>query len=313
MSPFASYFVTFVVLASLVGYILLLWGTSKIKIGKDDDEETGHSWDGITELNSPLPKWWFWTFLAVSIWAIGFVFAYPALGNNEGFLGWTKEKQYEEALQLTDKKYSEYYATITNGPIEEIAQNPATIQTGQRLFLNNCAVCHGSDAGGAVGYPSLRDSDWLYGGEPAAIIHSIAQGRRGVMPTQADPLMVFAENNGLNKDTIIDDTAEYVLSLSGNGEPNAAGEKAYQNVCAACHAPDGTGLAAVGGPNLTDDIWLYGTGDNAVENLRSIVLTSIYNGRQNVMPAHADILSEEKIKTLAAYIYSLSQENPSAQ
>lgn len=308
MSQFASFFVTAVVLISLISYLLLVWGTSKMKTGKKENEEMGHEWDGITELNSPLPKWWYWTFLGLTVWAIGFVFYYPALGNSKGIANWTAEKQYQEDVQATNAKYKEYFASINRGTLEEVAKNPEAIQTGKRLFLNNCSVCHGSDAAGAVGYPNLADNDWLYGGDAEVILQSITNGRTGLMPAQRDTLEAFAKSNNLDANTVVDDTVDYVLALAGKGESNPAGEKAFNGVCAACHTPAGTGMLALGAPNLTDNIWLYDTGEGSVDSLRHTILTSINDGRNGVMPAHKDILSEHKIKTLAAYIYSLSNK-----
>lgn len=307
MSNFASIFVSAVVLLSLLSYILLLWGTSKMKTGKKNTEDMGHEWDGIKELNSPLPKWWFYTFAGLTIWAIGFVFYYPALGNYKGIGDWTEAKQYEEEVQATNKKYDEYYESITTGTIAEMAKNPKTLQTGRRLFLNNCAVCHGSAAVGTQGFPNLTDKDWLFGGSVEAIEQSIAEGRNGLMPPQAQGLKDFAKASGLNPDTVVDDVTEYVMSLSGRGKENAAGKQAYA-LCAACHKPDGTGMHALGAPNLTDDIWLYDSGELSDESLRSTIMQSIEEGRTGVMPAHKEILSKEKIRTLAAYIYSLSNQ-----
>lgn len=308
MSNTAQIFVIAVVMLSLLSYLWLLWGSSRFKAGEQLGEEMDHSWDGIKELNSPLPKWWFWTFVILTIWAIGFVFYYPAMGNYKGVAEWTEVKQYNEEVQATNRKYDEYYASITSGSIEEMAKNPQALKTGRRLFLNNCAVCHGSAASGAQGYPDLTDKDWLYGGEAQTVLQSITNGRGGVMPAQAASILAIAKSQNLNADTAIADTIEYTLSLSGNGDANPNGQKIFSMVCAACHMADGTGMKALGAPNLTDNIWLYDTGEKTRESLTSLIETNINNGRSGVMPAHKEILSEEKIKTLAAYIYSLSNQ-----
>lgn len=308
MSNTAQIFVIAVVMLSLLSYLWLLWGSSRFKAGEQLGEEMDHSWDGIKELNSPLPKWWFWTFAILTIWAIGFVFYYPAMGNYKGLAEWTEVKQYNEEVQATNRKYDEYYASITSGSIEEMAKNPQALKTGRRLFLNNCAVCHGSAASGAQGYPDLTDKDWLYGGEAQTVLQSITNGRGGVMPAQAASILAIAKSQNLNADTAIADTIEYTLSLSGNGDANPNGQKIFSMVCAACHMADGTGMKALGAPNLTDNIWLYDTGEKTRESLTSLIETNINNGRSGVMPAHKEILSEEKIKTLAAYIYSLSNQ-----
>lgn len=308
MSNFASIFVIVVVIGSLLAYIALLLGTGKLGPGEKIGEEMGHAWDGIKEFNNPLPKWWYWTWLICIFWGFGFAAYYPALGNFKGLSGWTEAKQYDEEVQATNKKYDEYYASITKGSIEEMAKNPQALKTGRRLFLNNCAVCHGSAAVGAESFPDLTDNDWLWGGKAETILQSITNGRNGVMPAQRESVIAIAKAQGLNADTAVDDTADYVLSLSGHGKANPAGEKIFSMVCAACHTPAGTGMQALGAPNLTDDTWLYDSGEQSEESLRSVVLTSINEGRSGVMPAHSEILGEEKIKTLAAYVYSLSNQ-----
>ncbi len=283
MSNAAQIFVITIVMLSLFGYIVLLWSSSKMKAGVKLGEEMKHEWDGIKELNSPLPRWWFWTFLACIIWG-------------------------EEEVKDTNEKYNAYYSAITKGSIEEMAKDPRVIKTGRRLFVNNCAVCHGSAANGSQSFPNLTDKDWLYGGESQTILQTITSGRNGVMPAQRASIEAIAKSQGLNAETAVDDTVDYVLSLSGNGAPNEAGQKIFSMVCAACHTPAGTGMKALGAPNLTDNIWLYDTGEQSLESLRSTVLTSIEEGRSGIMPAHKEILSEDKIKTLAAYVYSLSNK-----
>ncbi|MGY0399589.1 MAG: cytochrome-c oxidase, cbb3-type subunit III [Ostreibacterium sp.] len=306
MSNTAQIFVITVVLLSLLSYLFLLWTTSKMKTGEDEAEEMKHEFDGIKEFNTPMPKWWFWTFLAAIVWAIGFVFYYPALGNFKGFGNWTGVKQYNEEIQATNKKYNEYYASMTKGSIEEISTKPQVVKTGRRLFLNNCAVCHGSDAHGALGFPNLTDNDWLYGGKGKTIEKTITDGRHGNMPSQRQAVIDYAKANKLNTGTIIDDTVNYILSLSGHGKANPAGKQVFANICAACHTPAGTGMAALGSANLTDNIWLYDTGERSKESLVNTIITSINHGRSGLMPAHKEILGNEKIKLLAAYVYSLS-------
>ncbi len=308
MSNLAQYFVITLVIISLTAHILLLWGSSKMKTGVGLGEEMKHEWDGIKELNSPLPRWWFWTFLACIVWGLGFAFYYPALGNYPGISGWTKAKQYEEEVKTTNQKYDSYYKAITNASVEEMAKDPRVVKTGRRLFLNNCAVCHGSAANGSQGFPNLTDNDWLYGGEANTILQSITNGRNGTMPAQRASIEAIAKSQGLNAETAVDDTVDYVLSLSGHGKPNEAGQKIFSMVCAACHTPAATGMKALGAPNLTDNVWLYDTGEQSEESLRNTVLTTIEEGRMGVMPAHREILGEEKIKTLAAYVYSLSNQ-----
>lgn len=308
LSNTASIFIIAVVLISFTAYVLLLLGTSKMKTGIKTGDEMGHEWDGIKELNSPLPKWWFWTFLGSIIVGTFLVFYYPALGNFVGLGHWTQQEQYKEEVQATNRKYDEYYASITKGSIEDISKNSQAMDTGHRLFLNNCAVCHGSDGQGSQGFPNLTDKDWLYGGDAKTIVQSITNGRNGMMPAQAETVMAIAKANNLDTNTAINDTADYVMSLSGIGKANAAGKKIFESVCAACHTPAGTGMAALGAPNLTDNVWLYDSGEKSPESIKQDILTSINNGRAGVMPAQKDQLSEDKIKTLAAYVYSLSHK-----
>lgn len=308
MSNLASIFVIAVSVLSLLAYIALLFGSGKLKEGEKIGEDMGHAWDGIREFNNPLPKWWFWTFLACIIWGFGFAAYYPAFGNFKGLSGWTEVKMYNEEVKETDKKYNAYYAAITNGSIEEMSKDPRVIKTGRRLFLNNCAVCHGSAASGAQGFPNLTDKDWMYGGDAKTILQSITNGRTGVMPAQKASIEAIAKSQGLNTETAVEDTIQYTLSLSGRGDANPAGQKIFSMVCAACHTPAGTGMKALGAPDLTDNVWLYDTGEQSADSLHSLILTNIEEGRSGVMPAHKNILGEDKIKTLAAYVYSLSNQ-----
>lgn len=308
MSSFWNIFVIVVVLVSLVSYIWLVQINSKVD-GKQG-ESTGHKWDeDLEELNNPLPKWWYYTFIGLTIWAIGFVIYYPALGNYAGISGWTQDKQYEEEMVVTNSKYDRYYDRITSETVPEMAASSSVIDTGRRLFINNCAVCHGLDAKGnsADGYPNLADSDWLYGGEPDALIKTIADGRIGVMPSQLDALKALAKTKNIDEVKAVQDVTAYVMSLSGSKFSEPAnlddGKVLFDGLCAACHTPAGTGMQALGAPNLTDNIWVYNDG-----NLEATIETSIVNGRNGVMPPHKDVLSAAKIKTIAAYVYSLSHK-----
>ncbi|HEB67256.1 MAG TPA: cytochrome-c oxidase, cbb3-type subunit III, partial [Gammaproteobacteria bacterium] len=213
--------------------------------------------------------------------------------NWQGYLGWSSTGQYQKEMEQARQKYDPIFAAFASKPIEELARDPAALKVGERLFLNYCASCHGSTATGAPGFPNLTDNDWLWGGDPEAIKTTILDGRQGAMPAWGDAL----GPDGVDK------VAEYVLSLSGrqhDAEKAAAGKEIFQNMCAACHGPDGKGNPAMGAPNLTDNVWLYGGSPGAIRQ-------TITKGRNGRMPAHRDFLGENKVHVLAAYVYSLSQ------
>lgn len=298
MSAFWSAWVTVITLAVIFGCTWLLLATRKSEKYKETTEETvGHSFDGIEEYDNPLPQWWFYMFVATVIFGLGYLMLYPGLGNFKGLLGWTSHNQWEREMQHAEEVYRPVFAKYAALSIEELQmpEHEEGLKMGQRMFANNCAVCHGSAGQGAIGFPNLADDDWLYGGDPATLKHTIAQGRNGAMPAWAD---VLGEDG-------VRDVASYVMTLSGmepaTGTDIANGEKQYQALCTACHGPDGKGMQALGAPNLTDDIWLYGG------EFKQIAHT-IRAGRAGVMPAQKDLLSEDKIHLIAAYVYSLSNK-----
>jgi cytochrome c oxidase cbb3-type subunit 3 len=298
MSAFWSAWVSVIALAVILGCTWLLFATRKSEKYKESTEEkVGHEFDGIEEYDNPLPKWWFQMFLATVVFGLGYLVLYPGLGNFQGLLGWSSHGQWEEEMQHAEEVYQPVFAKYAALSIEEL-QDPANetgLRMGQRMFANNCSVCHGSAGTGAYGFPNLTDSDWLYGGDPATIKESITNGRQGAMP---------AWGAVLGEDGVRDVTA-YVLTLSGadNVDSQAAerGQSQFQALCAACHGADGKGMHALGAPNLTDDTWLYGGSFEQVAH-------TIRNGRNGVMPAHQNLLSEDKIHLITAYVYSLSQK-----
>ncbi|MEX0604230.1 MAG: cytochrome-c oxidase, cbb3-type subunit III [Marinobacter sp.] len=295
MSTFWSLWISVITLGTIFACWWLLWATRK---GQSTDQETdrttGHSFDGIEELDNPLPKWWFYLFVGTCIFALGYLALYPGLGNFQGFLGWSQHSQWQEEVQVADAKYSEIYAQFGSVPVEELAENGSAMQMGQRLFSNNCAVCHGSAARGAIGFPNLTDEAWLYGGEPEDILHTLNNGRQGNMPAKGFmPAMNSAQ---------VDQVVNYVLSFSGREKDEAAaeaGKDVYAQGCAGCHGPEAKGNPSMGAPNLTDDAWLYGSTYEWIEE------TVLY-GRQNNMPKQSERLSSDQIQILAAYVYSLS-------
>lgn len=288
MSSFWSGFVIVIVVINIIGVLWLLLWTSR---GSNEGEETGHVWDGdLREYNNPLPRWWLWLFVLTVVYSIGYLVVYPGMGNYKGTAGWTQIGQYRHEVDVAGSVYEEIFARFAETDLAELSHDPDALSAGHNLFVNNCAVCHGSDGRGAPGFPNLTDDDWLYGNTPDAISTSILDGRNGVMP----PLGAALGEQG------VEEVTAYVLSLGGSeaDEQLAAAGQARFAICAACHGPDGTGNPALGAPNLTDDVWLYG-GD-----AESIART-IADGRSNRMPAHRDILGEEKSHVVAAYVLSL--------
>lgn len=292
MSSFWSGWIILLTTITIIGVTLLLFGNRKIDASKGPEAKTGHVYDGIEEYDNPLPAWWMNLFVASLIFGVGYLLAYPGMGNFKGMLGWTQVAEYEASKQQAEEKYGEIFAKYAAMPIEDVARDAQAIKMGQRLFSNNCATCHGADAGGNLGYPNLRDKDWLYGGKPEQIKASIVNGRQGAMPAW-----------GSMGDEKINQLTAYVESLSkAQATLSAEAQQGKMNfaMCMGCHGMDGKGNKALGAPDLTDNIWLYGGSTEAIRN-------SIANGRNGIMPAHKDLLGEEKIHLLSAYIFSLSQ------
>lgn len=254
---------------------------------------TGHEWDGIEELNNPLPRWWMWLFVITVVFAAIYLALYPGLGAKAGALGWTSVGQYERERERAAAELAPMFARFGAMTIEKLAADPQAHAIGERLFANNCSTCHGSDARGGLGFPNLTDGDWLWGGTPEDIITTITDGREGIMPPMAEAV-------GSAED--VKNVANYVLSLSGSPHDKIAAQlgKPKFVVCAACHGADGKGNTALGAPNLTDRIWLHGWGED-------LIVRTITNGWQNSMPAQKTRLGDEQIRVLAAYVWSLSR------
>ena len=288
-----SVYIAAVTILGLVACLALLIVASKRKVMAGDNT-TGHVWDGdLRELNNPLPRWWMGLFVITVVFSALYLVLYPGLGSFGGKLGWSSTGQWEAEQAKAQATMAPLYAKFTGQPAEALAKDPQAMAIGERLFINNCAACHGSDAKGSKGFPNLTDGDWLYGGSHDKIKETIAAGRQGAMPPMAAAV-------GTAED--VKNVANYVLSLSGSAHNALAAQlgKEKFGACAACHGADGKGNQALGAPNLTDKIWLHGGGEQAV-------VAMINNGKTNVMPAQASRLTPEQIHVLGAYVWNLSQ------
>ncbi len=297
MSDFVSNFwhlyVAGITVVSIIACLLLLWFTGKAKAMTANDNTTGHVWDGdLREMNNPLPRWWVGLFIITIVFSAVYLVFYPGLGTSEGRFGWSSADQYQKEVAKGNEQVAPLYAKFAGMPVQEVAKDPQAMAIGDRLFMNNCAQCHGSDARGSKSFPNLTDADWLHGGSPEKIKETLVQGRQGMMPPMAAAV-------GTPED--VRNVAHYVLSLSGSPHDSlrASLGKTKFGACAACHGADGKGNTALGAPNLTDDIWLHGWGENAI-------VAMINNGKTNVMPAQATKLTEGQIHVLASYVWGLS-------
>ena len=294
-SDFWSAYVAAATVVSIVACIVLLWVTARKKVPATTDNTTGHVWDeDLTEMNNPLPRWWMWLFVLTIVFSLGYLAAYPGLGSYKGQLGWSSRQEYDAEVERATRELAPLYAQFTARKVEEVAGDPAANAIGERLFMNNCAQCHGSDARGSKGFPNLTDTDWLHGGSPEKIAETIKGGRQGVMPPMAAAV-------GSADD--VKNVANYVLSLSGAPHDSVRAQlgKGKFTACAACHGADGKGNVAIGAPNLTDDVWLHGYGEQAI-------VAMINNGKTNTMPAQQGKLTDAQIHVLAAYVWGLSNK-----
>jgi len=295
-SDFWHWYISIITIISILACVWLLrWMTSGYK-KTDQVEDTGHVWDGdLTELNNPLPRWWLGLFYITIVFSGFYLLLYPGLGNFAGILGWTSQGSYEQEVERVEAEVGPLFARYQQTPVLDLLKDEDALKVGERLYANYCTTCHGSDARGARGYPNLRDNSWLWGGDPQSIATTITNGRVAAMPAWEGPL---------GGPTGVDEVAQYVLSLSGRATISELADKGkakYDVFCVACHGPTGTGNTALGAPNLTDAIWLYGGSLTRISQ-------SIANGRNGQMPAQGEFLGAAKIHLLTAYIYGLSQE-----
>ncbi len=296
---FWSVFITAVTAIGIVACLVLLWISGKTKVMSSVDNTTGHVWDvDLREMNNPLPRWWVWLFIITIVFSCVYLAFYPGLGTYKGQLGWSSAAAHQAEVDQANRDLAPVYARFAAMSHEQIAGDTQGRAIGERLFMNNCAQCHGSDARGSKGFPNLADGDWLYGGVPDKIVESITKGRAGAMPPMGAAL------GGADD---VKNVAQYVLSLSGspNDSVRAALGKAKFGACAACHGNDGKGNPALGAPNLTDDVWLHGWGEQAIINI-------INSGKNNLMPAQEGKLTDAQIKVLASYVWGLSNKGTTA-
>ena len=290
---FWSFYVAGLTLFGIVACLLLLWITARKKVVPQADNTTGHVWDGdLREMNNPMPRWWMWLFVLTIIFSLLYLVAYPGLGTYPGELKWSTRGEYNAEIDKANLELAPLYAQFTARKTEDLAGDANAMAIGERLFMNNCAQCHGSDARGTKGFPNLADADWLHGGSPEKIKETLAAGRKGQMPPMGAAV-------GTPDD--VKNVANYVLSLSNSPHDSLRAQlgKPKFAACAACHGMDGKGNQALGAPNLTDDVWLHGWGEQAIIGM-------VNNGKINEMPAQTGKLTDAQQHVLGTYVWSLS-------
>lgn len=272
---------------------------------------TGHEWDGIQELNTPLPRWWLFTFYACIVWAIGYWVLYPAwpfiTGYTKGVLAYNSHALYQQDADTAAQAQKQWTDQIAASSVDQIAANGElltfSMAGGRAVFNENCAACHAAGGAGRPTFPVLADDDWIWGGKLADIEQTIRHGIRAPSDSETrNNAMPRFGADGVLKPEQITDVASFVATLSGGGADAAAAERGktvFAENCAACHGPEGKGIPEMGGPNLTDSIWLYGGGMKAI-------MAQINQPKQGVMPAWQGRLTDTQIKMLAVYVHSLS-------
>ena len=296
---FSSGWSVFIIVVTVVSIIACFWlamslASRHVDLDKDGaTASTGHVWDeDLVELNNPLPRWWLYLFYITCVFGLLYLVLYPGMGSYQGLLNWSQVSQYEQEVAKVDARVQPLFDKYRKLSVEQVATDPEAVQMGQRLYLTYCVQCHGSDARGGKGYPNLADKDWLGAGTPDHIVNTILKGRQAIMPP-----MGAAIGDGVK----VNQLSHYVMSLSGADHDPAKAEqgKPLFAVCGACHGAEGKGNAALGAPNLTDDIWLHGGGVDQVAQV-------IAKGLNNQMPAFSHLIDENRAHVLAAYIWSLA-------
>lgn len=297
MSDFTSHFwslyVAGITLVGVFACVALLWWTQRMNTEVNPEESTGHVWDGdLTEKNHPLPRWWIGMFAISCVFGLAYLALYPGLGTFKGTLDWSQKGQYERQVQQHEEKIAPIYAAFAGQSVEQLAKDTKAMAIGDRLFMNNCAQCHGSDARGSKGFPNLADKHWNWGGSPESILQTISDGRVGMMPPMAEAVGTPEE---------IGAVAQYVLSLSGaphDAKKAALGQEKFV-ACAACHGENGKGNPMLGAPDLTAGVFTHGT-DTAAH-----IVQMIDQGKTAEMPAWKDKFSPEQLRVLTAYVWGL--------
>ncbi|HJD43870.1 MAG TPA: cytochrome-c oxidase, cbb3-type subunit III [Candidatus Paenalcaligenes intestinipullorum] len=288
-----SIYIAVIALLGIAFCVWVLWTQRSWLTPDKADEESEHVWDGnITELNTTVPRWWTIMYIGLCVFALIYLVLYPGLGSNKGLLGFTSAGQVKAEQERINARLEPVYAKYAKMDITDIAKDEEARGIGRRLFLNNCAQCHGSDARGGPSFPNLSDKVWLYGGEPEQILYSITNGRHGIMPPHRDSMSPADAS----------DIAQYIRSLNNLAHDPArvaVGKERFGTTCIACHGADAKGNQALGAPNLTDGVWLYGSSE-------AIIVDGILNGHNNQMPAQKKRLTEEQIRLLAGWVWGLS-------
>ena len=304
MSTFWSGYIALLTLGTIVALFWLIFATRKGESAGTTDKTMGHSFDGIEEYDNPLPKWWFMLFIGTLLFGILYLLLYPGLGNWKGVLpgyenGWTQEKEWQREMDQAEQKYGPIFAKYASMSVEQLAQDEQALKMGSRLFANYCAICHGSDAKGSMGFPNLADHEWRWGGEPDAIKASILNGRIGAMPAWGQ---VIGEEGVANVAAYVRADLAGLPLPEGTQADLAAGKAVFAQNCVACHGAAGEGMAMLGAPKLTNPAgWIYGSSLGQLQQ-------TIRHGRNGQMPAQQQYLGNDKVHLLAAYVYSLSQK-----
>ena len=306
VNGFWPWYVAAISIISVLACGLLLYLAGKVTVvphsgqpgDNKDNNTTGHVWDGnLREYNNPLPRWWLWLFILTIIFALVYLAVFPGLGSYKGLLKWSTEAEHQQDVTQLRAQVVPLYAAFAAQSVDTLVTDKRALAMGERLFMNNCSQCHGSDGGGGKGFPNLTNSNsaWLGERGGAHVVQTVTNGRVGMMPPMAA---------AVGDEAALSEVANYVLSLSGSPHDKikASSGQAKFSTCAACHGADGKGNKALGAPNLADNYWLHGWGEAAI-------ISAIKNGKNNVMPAQAPKLSPEQIRVVAAYVLSLSQSS----
>ncbi|MEM9207642.1 MAG: cytochrome-c oxidase, cbb3-type subunit III [Pseudomonadota bacterium] len=274
---------------------LVHWSSKQGPTLKADEDLVGHTWDGdLEEWNNPAPRWWKYLYFITIAFALYYMVAYPGLGSFDGVLGWSQYDQYEEEMAAANARYTPIYEKFAAMPFDELKTNGEAHSLGGSLYASYCTTCHGSDARGAAGFPNLTDADWQWGNSELALTMTLRNGRNGIMP---------ALGSALGGSDGVDNMVSYVRTLSGLEQRTvnaASAQSQFEALCGACHGADGKGNQMLGAPNLTDEVWLYGSGAEAIR-------VTIMQGRNGMMPAHGNLLGEARLRILAAYVAGLPE------